>query len=79
MLARMNESHAPVTAWALSHAHPAPDAAVLDIGCGGGATLRRLAELAPQGTPAGLAHSPPPLAEPPPHNPHLPHYPHCPH
>lgn len=63
MLARMNESHAPVTAWALSHAHPAPDAAVLDIGCGGGATLRRLAELVPQGTLVGLDYSPLSVAE----------------
>lgn len=58
MLTRMNESHAAVTAWGLSHVHPAPDAAALDIGCGGGATLRRLADCAPQGHITGLDYSP---------------------
>lgn len=57
MLARMNESHAAVTEWGLSLASPAPDAAVLDIGCGGGATLHRLALRAPQGHITGLDYS----------------------
>lgn len=57
MLARMNDSHAAVTAWGLSRLTLAPDAAVLDIGCGGGATLRRLADLAPQGHLTGLDYS----------------------
>lgn len=57
MLARMNDSHAAVTEWGLSHVSPAPDAAVLDIGCGGGATLRRLAARAPQGHVTGLDYS----------------------
>lgn len=38
MLARMNESHGPLTAWGLSHFTWHGDEAVLDIGCGGGAT-----------------------------------------
>lgn len=42
MLARMNESHAPLTAWGLSHFTWRGDEAVLDIGCGGGANLRRM-------------------------------------
>lgn len=58
MLARMNESHAAVTEWGLSLVSPAPDAAVLDIGCGGGATLRRLAMRVPQGHVTGLDYSP---------------------
>lgn len=57
MLSRMNESHAAVTDWGLSHMSPAPDAAVLDIGCGGGATLRRLAVRVPQGHVTGLDYS----------------------
>lgn len=63
MLARMNESHAPVTEWGLSHAEPAPDATVLDIGCGGGATLRRLAAMVPQGRLFGMDYSPLSVAE----------------
>lgn len=58
MLARMNDSHAAVTEWGLSHLTVVPDAAVLDIGCGGGATLRRLAARAPQGHITGLDYSP---------------------
>lgn len=57
MLARMNDSHAAVTEWGLSHLVIAPDAAVLDIGCGGGATLRRLAARAPLGHITGLDYS----------------------
>lgn len=57
MLARMNDSHAAVTEWGLSHLTVAPDAAVLDIGCGGGAMLRRLAARAPQGHITGLDYS----------------------
>lgn len=57
MLTRMNDSHAAVTEWGLSHLSIAPDAAVLDIGCGGGATLRRLAARAPRGHITGLDYS----------------------
>lgn len=42
MLARMNESHAALTAWGLSHFHWHGDETVLDIGCGGGANLHRM-------------------------------------
>lgn len=58
MLARMNDSHAAVTEWGLSHLCIAPDAAVLDIGCGGGATLHRLSQRAPQGHITGVDYSP---------------------
>ena len=57
MLARMNASHGPVTEWGLSHITAPQDAAVLDIGCGGGATLRRLAALAPRGAVTGIDYS----------------------
>lgn len=42
MLARMNESHAALTAWGLSHFHWRGDETVLDIGYGGGANLHRM-------------------------------------
>ena len=42
MLTRMNESHAGVTEWGLSHFEWQGNEQVLDIGCGGGATLYRM-------------------------------------
>lgn len=43
MLERMNRSHAAVTNWALDHVTFEPGWQVLDIGCGGGATMARIA------------------------------------
>ena len=57
MLARMNASHGPLTEWGLSLIEVAQNADVLDIGCGGGATLRRLAARAPQGRITGMDYS----------------------
>ncbi len=51
---RMNRSHFDMTTWGLSHVDVAPDADVLDIGCGGGRTLARLAALAPRGRICGI-------------------------
>ncbi len=42
MLRRMNESHADVTDWALDYLDFDSSDNVLDVGCGGGATLRRI-------------------------------------
>lgn len=58
MLARMNESHAPVTEWALQFLHPEGVKDLLDIGCGGGATIRCLADMAPEGKVVGVDYSP---------------------
>lgn len=57
MLSGMNERHTPVTEWALSFFELSPDDCVLDIGCGGGETLRKLAEMLPEGKFTGLDHS----------------------
>ena len=46
----MNRSHAKVTAWGLAHTAIARDAAILDVGCGGGRTIARLASAAPDGS-----------------------------
>ena len=51
---RMNISHARLTAWGLSHVSIRNDDAILDIGCGGGRTVKRLAALAPAGTVVGI-------------------------
>jgi ubiquinone/menaquinone biosynthesis C-methylase UbiE len=45
----MNRSHSSLTDWGLSHVAIATDATVLDVGCGGGATVKKLAALAPDG------------------------------
>ena len=57
MLARMNASHGPLTEWGLSLIQVPEDADTLDIGCGGGATLRRLAARAPRGRVTGMDYS----------------------
>ncbi|MCD8077276.1 MAG: class I SAM-dependent methyltransferase [Lachnospiraceae bacterium] len=58
MLRRMNESHWEVTGWALSLWQFAVADRVQDIGCGGGATLCRMAEQVPDGHLTGVDYSP---------------------
>lgn len=58
MLARMNSSHAAVTAWAFSFLNVQPDDTILDVGCGGGAALSRLSDLAQRGHLVGIDYSP---------------------
>lgn len=50
----MNRRHSRLTDWGLSHVAIAGDATILDIGCGGGRTLQKLAALAPKGTVFGV-------------------------
>lgn len=57
MLERMNESHYEVTGFGLSFLRFRPTDAVLDIGCGGGRTLRRMAEKVPEGRLTGVDYS----------------------
>ena len=54
MLARMNESHAKLVEWGLSHIDLSMDDTVLDIGCGGGNTLARMAERVTKGHLVGI-------------------------
>lgn len=54
MLWGMNCAHAPLAAWGRSHLSPAPDARILDIGCGGGANLAAFLELCPVSLVYGL-------------------------
>jgi len=42
----MNSSHSALTDWALTHVRVDKDAKVLDVGCGGGRTIEKLAEMA---------------------------------
>jgi ubiquinone/menaquinone biosynthesis C-methylase UbiE len=53
----MNLSHAGMTEWGLQQITIPKNAAILDVGCGGGRTVRRLVELAPEGEVVGLDYS----------------------
>jgi ubiquinone/menaquinone biosynthesis C-methylase UbiE len=53
----MNLGHAKMTDWALQQVEVPKNAAVLDVGCGGGRTVARLAVLAPEGQVFGLDYS----------------------
>jgi SAM-dependent methyltransferase len=54
----MNLTHATMTDWGLQQITVAKNATILDIGCGGGQTVRKLAALAPEGKAVGLDYSP---------------------
>jgi len=51
---RMNVHHAQLTGWGLAHVTPQADWTILDIGCGGGKTVARLADVARQGHVFGI-------------------------
>lgn len=65
MVSMMNAGHAPMAKWGFSHIQVPNDAACLDIGCGGGANLRRLLEKCPQGHVTGIDYSAGPSSVPP--------------
>ena len=54
---RMNKSHSKLTDWGLAHISVQPQFTVLDIGCGGGRTVGKLAALATQGKVHGVDYS----------------------
>ena len=54
MLARMNESHARLMDWGLAYLDLHVGDTVLDIGCGGGNTLARMAERVTEGHLTGI-------------------------
>lgn len=58
MLKYMNEEHSNLTVWALSRLRFQKADRILDIGCGGGATLKRLAARSPEGKLTGADYSP---------------------
>ncbi|SEH60763.1 Cof subfamily of IIB subfamily of haloacid dehalogenase superfamily/HAD-superfamily hydrolase, subfamily IIB [Ruminococcus flavefaciens] len=57
MLKGMNEHHYAVTGWALGFFEFKENDRILDIGCGGGETLRRMSEKTASGTLTGLDYS----------------------
>lgn len=54
---KMNEYHFALTSWGLEKVQIARGNFILDIGCGGGRTVSRLAELATDGKVYGIDHS----------------------
>ncbi len=56
--ALMNQRHKALTTWGLTHVTIAPDYTILDVGCGGGKTINRLAQQATQGKVFGIDYSP---------------------
>lgn len=58
MVAMMNVGHSAVARWGLQFLNAAPDAKVLDCGCGGGANIKRLLKKCPEGIVKGIDYSP---------------------
>jgi SAM-dependent methyltransferase len=54
----MNVSHGGLTRWGLQHLQIEPAARILDIGCGGGQTVRTLSAMAPSGHVDGVDYAP---------------------
>jgi len=50
----MNAGHSRVTNWGLTHVAIAPHETILDVGCGGGRTVGKLAAIATQGKVYGV-------------------------
>lgn len=57
MLDRMNRSHYEMTGWALTYLDFKENDHVLDVGCGGGMTLHRIAPKVPSGHLDGIDYS----------------------
>jgi ubiquinone/menaquinone biosynthesis C-methylase UbiE len=50
----MNKSHSSLTDWGLKHVHIEESFTILDVGCGGGRTIEKLAALSPLGMVYGV-------------------------
>lgn len=57
MVAMMNSGHAALADWGFSQITLSADASVLDVGCGGGANIRTLLKLCPDGHITGADYS----------------------
>jgi len=53
----MNQSHSGLTDWGLAHVQVGKDFTILDVGCGGGRTIQKLAALATEGRVFGVDYS----------------------
>jgi SAM-dependent methyltransferase len=50
----MNYSHSSLTDWGMEHVRTEKDFSILDVGCGGGRTIQKLAARAPEGRVFGV-------------------------
>jgi ubiquinone/menaquinone biosynthesis C-methylase UbiE len=57
LLQNMNKRHSDVTDWGLLHVSIPRDGAILDVGCGGGRTIAKLAAASGSGKVSGIDHS----------------------
>lgn len=57
IVASMNYGHSSISQWGLSHLKVKKDTRILDIGCGGGANIKRLLAMCPQGYIEGIDYS----------------------
>ena len=57
VVTRMNFSHAALTDWGLEHVRIEPSFTILDVGCGGGRTIREMAARAGAGRVLGVDYS----------------------
>jgi ubiquinone/menaquinone biosynthesis C-methylase UbiE len=55
--ALMNRSHKPLSLWGLTHVEIKPYYLILDVGCGGGKTVNRLAQQSASGKVFGIDYS----------------------
>src|SRR5438270_1484841 len=53
----MNRHHSKLTDWGLSHVPIKPNDKILDVGCGGGRTIAKLAQIASAGKVYGIDYS----------------------
>src|SRR5205085_3526601 len=53
----MNRHHSKLTDWGLSHVSIKPNDTILDVGCGGGRTINKLAPMASGGKVYGIDYS----------------------
>lgn len=58
MLIMMNSGHSALAEWGFEHMQIAENASVLDVGCGGGANIKRMLGLCPHGRVSGIDYSP---------------------
>ncbi|HEY6071053.1 MAG TPA: class I SAM-dependent methyltransferase, partial [Chthoniobacterales bacterium] len=57
ILWEMNRQHSNLTDWGLSHVTIKKEDTILDVGCGGGRTINKLAEMASSGKIDGIDYS----------------------
>jgi SAM-dependent methyltransferase len=57
MLRAMNLTHSAMTDWGMQHVQIQKNSTILDVGCGGGRTVQKLAALAPEGKVHGIDYS----------------------